>query len=80
MRQGRGWRTHPVDIGKGEPFTPDFLRISPSNKIPAIVDPDGLSGKPAALFESGTILLNLASKSASCQPKTSASAGRRGLG
>lgn len=59
LAPGRGWRAHPVDIGKGEPFAPDFLRISPNNKIPAIVDPDGLGGKPIALFESGTILLNL---------------------
>ncbi|HEY6514326.1 MAG TPA: glutathione binding-like protein [Burkholderiaceae bacterium] len=51
-----------VDIGAGDQFEPEFLAISPNNKIPAIVDPDGPDGKPISLFESGAILLYLAGK------------------
>ena len=51
-----------MDIGTGEQFKPDFLAISPNNKIPAIVDSDGPDGKPISLFESGAILLYLAGK------------------
>jgi len=51
-----------VDIGTGDQFKPEFLAISPNNKIPAIVDPDGPDGKPVSLFESGAILLYLAGK------------------
>ena len=51
-----------VDIGAGDQFKPEFLAISPNNKIPAIVDPDGPDGKPISLFESGAILLYLAGK------------------
>jgi GST-like protein len=50
----------PVDIGKGEQFEPEFLKISPNNKIPAIVDANGPDGEPISLFESGAILLYLA--------------------
>lgn len=53
---------HAVDIGAGEQFTPKFLAISPNNKIPAIVDPDGPDGRPLSMFESGAILLYLAGK------------------
>ena len=59
---GLPWRVHAVDIGQGDQFTPDFLAISPNNKIPAIVDPDGPDGAPISLFESGAILLYLAGK------------------
>lgn len=59
---GLAYRAIPVDIGAGDQFKPDFLAISPNNKIPAIVDSDGPDGKPIALFESGAILLYLAGK------------------
>ena len=59
---GLPYRVHHVDIGAGDQFKPDFLAISPNNKIPAIVDADGPDGKPISLFESGAILLYLASK------------------
>jgi len=59
---GLPWRAVPVDIGSGEQFRPEFLKISPNNKIPALVDPDGPDGRPISLFESGAILLYLAGK------------------
>ena len=59
---GLPYRAIPVDIGKGAQFEPAFLAISPNNKIPAIVDPDGPGGEPISLFESGAILLYLATK------------------
>jgi GST-like protein len=51
-----------IDIDRGDQFNPDFLRISPNNKVPAIVDHEGPGGEPIALFESGAILLYLADK------------------
>ena len=51
-----------VNIGRGEQFAPDFLKISPNNRMPAIVDPDGPDGAPVSVFESGAILLYLAEK------------------
>jgi GST-like protein len=59
----------PVNIGKGEQFEPDFLRISPNNKIPAIVDPDGPGGEPISVFESGAILLYLGEKTGRFLPR-----------
>ncbi|CAN5297959.1 glutathione S-transferase N-terminal domain-containing protein [soil metagenome] len=56
------YRVHGVDIGAGEQFKPEFLAISPNNKIPAIVDSDGPHGAPISMFESGAILLYLAAK------------------
>lgn len=56
------YAAHPVDIGKGDQFKPEFLRISPNNKIPAIVDSDGPDGQPISVFESGAILIYLAEK------------------
>jgi GSH-dependent disulfide-bond oxidoreductase len=59
---GLEYKAIPIDIGAGDQFTPEFLAISPNNKIPAIVDSDGPGGKPLALFESGAILFYLAEK------------------
>ena len=59
---GLAYRAIAVDIGAGDQFKPDFLAISPNNKIPAIVDADGPDGQPMSLFESGAILLYLAGK------------------
>jgi GST-like protein len=59
---GLPYKAVAVDIGAGEQFKPEFLAISPNNKIPAIIDPDGPDGKPMSLFESGAILLYLAGK------------------
>ncbi len=56
---GLPYNVHPVNIGKNEQFDPDFLKISPNNRIPAIVDPDGPGGKPISVFESGAILIYL---------------------
>ncbi|MBC7597969.1 MAG: glutathione S-transferase family protein [Polaromonas sp.] len=70
LRHGRDWQAVAVNIGSGDQFKPDFLAISPNNKIPALVDPDGPDGKPIALFESGAILLYLAAKTGKFLPKT----------
>jgi GST-like protein len=67
---GLAYRTIPVDIGAGDQFKPEFLAISPNNKIPAIVDPDGPDGKPISLFESGAILLYLAGKTGKLLPES----------
>jgi GSH-dependent disulfide-bond oxidoreductase len=56
------YRVHPVNIGKDDQFKPEFVKISPNSKIPAIVDPDGPDGKPLAMMESGAILIYLADK------------------
>jgi GSH-dependent disulfide-bond oxidoreductase len=59
---GIPYRVVPVDISRGDQFAPEFLKISPNNRMPAIVDPDGPGGQPIALFESGAILIYLAEK------------------
>ena len=56
------YRVNLINIGAGEQFAPDFLKISPNNRMPAIVDPDGPDGAPIAIFESGAILQYLARK------------------
>ena len=66
---GLPYRTVAVDIGAGDQFKPEFLAISPHNKIPALVDPDGPGGKPISLFESGAILLYLAAKTGRFLPE-----------
>ena len=70
LRLGRDWEAIPINIGRGDQFTPEFLAISPNNKIPALVDPQGPDGKPIALFESGAILLYLASKTGKLLPQS----------
>lgn len=59
---------HPINIQAGDQFDPEFLRISPNNKMPAIVDQDGPGGRPISLFESGAILLYLAKKAGQFLP------------
>jgi len=70
LRLNRDWRANPVNIGQGDQFAADFLKISPNNKIPALVDPNGPDGKPISLFESGAILLYLAGKTGKFLPKS----------
>jgi GST-like protein len=65
---GLPYRVHAINIGAGDQFDPAFLAISPNNKIPAIVDPDGPDGAPISLFESGAILLYLAAKTSRFLP------------
>src|SRR5262249_5258043 len=59
---GVPYEAHPIDIDKGEQFDPEFLKISPNNRIPAILDPDGPGGRPISVFESGAILQYLGRK------------------
>jgi len=66
---GLPYRVHPVNIGNREQFKPEFLAISPNNRIPAIVDPDGPEGKPMPMFESGAILIYLAEKTGRFYPQ-----------
>lgn len=63
------YKVHPINIGKGEQHAPEFLKISPNNRIPAIVDPNGPHGKPVSIFESGAILLYLGEKTGKFLPK-----------
>ena len=65
---GLEYRIVPINIRKGEQFAPEFLKISPNNRMPAIVDTDGPGGKPFSLFESGAILLYLAEKTGKLMP------------
>jgi GST-like protein len=66
---GLPYTVHPVNISKGEQFNPAFLKISPNNRIPAIVDPDGPGGQPISVFESGAILIYLGEKTGKFWPK-----------
>ena len=65
---GLPYTVHAVDIGAGDQFKPEFLAISPNNKIPAIVDPDGPEGRAISLFESGAILVYVAGKTGKLLP------------
>ena len=65
---GLPYAVRPVDISKGEQFAPQFLAISPNNRIPAIVDPNGPDGSPVSVFESGAILQYLGRKSGKFYP------------
>ena len=67
---GLQFRVHPIDLSKDEQFAPSFLRISPNNKIPGIVDNEGPDGRPILMFESGAILVYLAGKTGKLLPKT----------
>ena len=59
---GADYTVHPIHIGKGDQFTPEYLAINPNGKIPAIIDSDGPGGAPITVFESGAILIYLAEK------------------
>ena len=65
---GLPYKVHAIDIGKGDQFDPAFLKISPNNKMPAMVDPDGPDGRPISLFESGAMLIYLAEKTGQFLP------------
>lgn len=66
---GLPYKVIPIDIGAGDQFKPEFLKISPNNKMPAMVDSDGPGGKPMALAESGAMLFYLASKTGKFLPE-----------
>ncbi len=66
---GLEYTVHPIDISAGDQFEPEFLKISPNNKMPAMVDLDGPGGKPYSLFESGAILMYLAEKTGKFMPE-----------
>jgi len=59
---GLSYEAHRVDFERNDQLSPEFLSLSPNNKIPAIIDPTGPDGRPLPLFESGAILLYLAEK------------------
>jgi GST-like protein len=62
------YKEHFVDVWKGEQYNPDFIKVNPNSKIPAIVDHEGPGGKPITIFESGAILMYLAEKSGKFMP------------
>ena len=62
------YRVHPVNIGQGEQFKPDYVRINPNSRIPSIVDPEGPDGELISLMESGAILIYLAGKTGKLLP------------
>jgi GST-like protein len=64
------YRVHAINIGTGDQFQPEFLNISPNNKIPALVDPHGPDGQPISIFESGAMLIYLAAKTGKFMPKS----------
>ena len=66
---GLPYTVHAIDITTGDQFTPEFLKISPNNKMPAMIDQDGPEGKPYSLFESGAMLLYLTEKTGKFMPR-----------
>src|SRR5436190_10539017 len=67
---GLDYAIKPINIGKGDQFRPDFLKISPNNRIPAIVDHEPIDGgQPISVFESGAILVYLAGKTGKFMPR-----------
>jgi GST-like protein len=66
---GLPYRVRPVNLAAGEQFAPEFLAISPNNRMPAIVDPDGPGGAPISVFESGAILQYLGRKTGKFYPQ-----------
>jgi len=66
---GLPYEVHYINIGKGDQFQPDFLKISPNNRMPAIIDTDGPDGKPISVFESGAILQYLGRKTGQFYPQ-----------
>lgn len=62
------YKLHPIDIGKDDQFTPDYVKLNPNSKIPTIVDQDGPGGKPFRVIESGAILMYLAEKTGKLMP------------
>ena len=66
---GLPYEVVPVNIGKGDQFKPDFLKIAPNNRMPAIIDQDGPDGAPVSIFESGAILFYLAQKTNKLMPQ-----------
>ena len=66
---GLPYGVHPVNIGKGDQFAPEYLKINPNGKIPSIVDPQGPDGKPIAMMESGATLIYLARKTGKLFPQ-----------
>jgi len=69
---GLAYKTHAINIGKDEQFTPEFIAINPNSKIPALIDSDGDNGKPLSIFESGAILIYLAEKTGKFLAKSGA--------
>ena len=66
---GLEYNVHPVNIQKGDQFDPEFLKLSPNNKMPAMIDTDGPGGEPVSLFESGAMLIYLGEKTGMFYPK-----------
>jgi len=66
---GLAYELHPVNINKNEQFAPAFLKLSPNNRIPAILDPDGPGGRPVSVFESGAIMQYLGRKTGKFYPQ-----------
>ncbi len=67
---GLDYKVVPVNIGAGDQYDPEYLKVSPNNKMPAIVDPEGPDGEPISIFESGAILIYLAEKTGQFFPQT----------